>query len=53
MQKKIKIFLPIIIAIILCVPAQAQDYLSIEEAIDIILDSKIAEKEKADKLKQI
>lgn len=38
MQKKIKIFLPIIIAIILCVPAQAQDYLSIEEAIDIILD---------------
>ena len=38
MQKKIKIFLPIIIAIILCVPVQAQDYLSIEEAIDIILD---------------
>ena len=38
MQKKIKIFLPIIIAIILCVPAQAQDYLSIEEAISIILD---------------
>lgn len=47
MQKKIKIFLLAIIAIILCVPAQAQDYLSIEEAqdylsieeaIDIILD---------------
>ena len=38
MQKKIKIFLPIIIAIMLCVPAQAQDDLSIEEAIDIILD---------------
>lgn len=38
MQKKIKIFLPIIIAIILCVPAQAQDYLSIEEVTDIILD---------------
>ena len=38
MQKKITIFLLAIIAIILCVPAQAQDYLSIEEAIDIILD---------------
>lgn len=38
MQKKIKIFLLAIIAIILCVPAQAQDYLSTEEAIDIILD---------------
>ena len=38
MQKKIKIFLLAIVAIILCVPAQAQDYLSIEEAIDIILD---------------
>ena len=38
MQKKIKIFLPIIIAIILCVPAQAQDYLSIKEVTDIILD---------------
>ena len=38
MQKKIKIVLVVIAAIILCVPAQAQDYLSIEEAIDIILD---------------
>ena len=38
MQKKIKIFLLAIVAIILCVPAQAQDYLSIEEATDIILD---------------
>ena len=38
MQKKFKIFLVVIAAIILCVPAQAQDYLSIEEAIDIILD---------------
>lgn len=38
MQKKIKIFLLAIIAITLCVPARAQDYLSIEEAIGIILD---------------
>lgn len=38
MQKKIKIFLLAIVAVLLCVPAQAQDYLSIEEAIDIILD---------------
>ena len=38
MQKKIKIFLLVIVAVLLCVPAQAQDYLSIEEAIDIILD---------------
>ena len=38
MQKKIKIVLVVIVAVLLCVPAQAQDYLSIEEAIDIILD---------------
>ena len=38
MQKKIKVFLLAIIAIISCVPVQAQDYLSMEEAIDIILD---------------
>lgn len=38
MRKTIKIFLLVIITIILCVPAQAQDYLSVEEAIDIILD---------------
>ena len=38
MQKKIKIFLLVIVSVLLCVPAQAQDYLSIEEAIDIILD---------------
>ena len=38
MQKKIKIFLLASIAIISCVPVQAQDYLSMEEAIDIILD---------------
>ena len=38
MQKKIKIFLLAVIAITLCVPVQAQDYLSIEEAIDIILE---------------
>ena len=37
-MKRIKNFLFVIVAIILCIPAHAQNYLTTEEAINIILD---------------